>query len=279
VVGAGRSGNTLLRLILDSHPELAIPPETDFIPELVAASAERDDPTEAFLRALRGHWRLRDLQVDVEAVTREIRRLQPFSPGDALRVVYLTYAAKFGKTRWGDKTPFYIGQMPLIAQVLPEARFIHVIRDGRAVWQSLRSVWFGPDTASEAARWWEEAVAAGRAGGSQVPHYLEIRFEDLVEEPAATLREVCAFIDLDWDPAILRFYERSSDRVAEVITDYVENGRLLATVQDRHRIHRLTASPPDARRATAWRRELPAEEVSAFEAVAGETLERLGYLD
>jgi hypothetical protein len=231
------------------------------------------------VRALTGHWRLRDLQIDVGAVTLAVRRLDPFSAGAALRLVYRAYAAKFGKKRWGDKTPYYIGHMPMIAEHLPEARFVHVIRDGRAVWQSVRSVWFGPNTVAETARWWQEAIAAGRAGASRVPHYLEIRFEDLVREPTATLRRVCAFIDLDWDPAILRFYERAPDRVAEVITDYEENGRVLATAVERHHIHRLTGFPPDVGRAAAWRQELAPAEIAEFESVAGETLEELGYLD
>jgi Sulfotransferase family len=83
IVGFGRSGNTLLRLMLDSHPALAIPPESDFIP--VVADAPSAD---VFLERLFGHWRMRDLQVDTDAIAHDVRRLRPFGVAEALRVVY-----------------------------------------------------------------------------------------------------------------------------------------------------------------------------------------------
>jgi hypothetical protein len=264
--------------MLDSHPELAIPPETDFIPQLVAACEQAADPAQTCVDTLLAHWRLRDLQVDTRLLALEIRRLEPFSVGEALRVLYRTYAAKFGKARWGDKTPYYLGYMPLIASVLPEARFVHVIRDGRAVWQSIRSLWFKPGTVEETAAWWQKGIATGRRDGSLVP-YLEVRYEDLVLEPERTLRAVCDFLELDWEPSMLDFHERAPARIAEVVTDYHENGRLVATVPERHRIHALTGSPPDGSRITAWREELPQEEIAAFESIAGETLDELGYLN
>lgn len=224
-------------------------------------------------------WRLRDLQIDSEAVASAVRDLSPFAAAGALRIVYRTYAAKFGKQRWGDKSPHYLGHMPLISDVLPEARFIHVIRDGRAVWQSIRSLWFGPSTVEDAAIWWSDAIAAARQDAARIPHYLEVRFEDLVRSPADTLQRVCAFLELEWDPAMLRAHERAPERVAEVITDQCANGRLVATVSERRGLHRLTGSPPDATRISAWQRELPPADVAVFEFVAAETLQELGYLD
>src|SRR5437764_13519816 len=83
VVGAARSGNTLLRLMLDAHPELAIPPETDFIPEAAAA-----DTPDAFMDVLTGRWgwRLRDLQIELGTVGDAVRQLAPFDAGAAVRV-------------------------------------------------------------------------------------------------------------------------------------------------------------------------------------------------
>jgi hypothetical protein len=222
-------------------------------------------------------WRLRDFQIDLDALARDVRQLQPFSTRGALRLVYRTYAAKFGKDRWGDKTPSYLYRMPLVARLLPEARFIHIIRDGRDVWQSTRSVWFGPDTVEDAAAYWRDVIATARRDAPHVPHYLEIRYEQLLTAPERVLRELCAYLELEWDSAMLRAHERAPDRIAEVVSDYHVDGRLLATAADRHRIHALTASPPDPSRVGVWRAELSEDEVMTFETIAGDTLRELGY--
>ena len=258
--------------MLDAHPSLAIPPESDFVPVVARAPS-----ADAFLEGVLGHWRIRDFQIDATAVERAVREVRPFDVGAALRCVYREYARKFGKPRWGAKTPGYIRYMTLIADVLPEAHFIHVIRDGRDAWVSIRDLWFGPNTVEEAAETWQEWIRDARRDAAALPHYTEVRYERLVSEPEIVLRELCEYLQLPWDDAMLRFEERAPERVAEVITDYREEGRLVATVAQRHEIHALTSRPPDASRAGRWRRELPAEEVATFEAIAGETLTALGY--
>lgn len=111
------------------------------------------------------------------------------SLSDMLRAFYAAYAARHRKPRWGDKTPGYVLDMPLIAEILPEARFIHVIRDGRDVALSLLPLWFGPSTLEEAARWWEERVRAGRRDASSV-QYIEVRYERLVLDTRTELRRI-----------------------------------------------------------------------------------------
>jgi Sulfotransferase family len=103
IVGAGRSGNTLLRLMLGAHPDLAIPPETDFIPELATRWSGPDDARAAFVGTVTGHWRFTDLGVDAAELERRVARLEPFSLGAGLRTLYRLYAEKFGKSRFGDR--------------------------------------------------------------------------------------------------------------------------------------------------------------------------------
>ena len=122
IVGVGRSGTTLLRMMLDAHPQLAIPPETHFIPE--AADACRtggEQSRDAFVNTLLSSRFWTDFQLDPDEFRKGINALAPFDVGAGLRVFYRLYAGRFGKTRWGDKTPTYLTQMQLIAQLLPEA--------------------------------------------------------------------------------------------------------------------------------------------------------------
>lgn len=157
IVGTGRCGTTLLRLMLDAHPDLAISPETHFIPHVAAARAGSPNPAVTFIKAVVGSRTWGDLHLDSQALGEAVRRLEPFTVGEALRLIYRLYAACFGKARWGDKTPIYFSQMSLIHRLLPEARFVHIIRDGRDVALSHSGLWFGPRLEEDPATWWTSA--------------------------------------------------------------------------------------------------------------------------
>src|SRR5258708_13374116 len=132
IVGAPRSGTTLLRLMLDSHPALAIPPETGFL-KLAANLKGRDRKLrERFVRALMTYpveapcWP--DFEISEEALRTALTTITPFSIADGYRAFYRLYAGRFGKSRWGDKTPLYCMDLPTIRKALPDTRFVHIIR-------------------------------------------------------------------------------------------------------------------------------------------------------
>ena len=107
IVGVGRSGTTMLRLMLDAHPDLAIPPETHFVPELIDAIDGGATPEQAAttMTAVR-QWG--DLDTDPEDVVARWRQLERFESGSALRAFYEMYAERQGKPRYGEKTPAYV---------------------------------------------------------------------------------------------------------------------------------------------------------------------------
>jgi len=92
IVGVARSGTTLLRLMLDAHPQLAIPPETHFIPKLIKACEEGGDPHERVLELLTTHRRWPDYRLDAEELRERLDRIQPLTAGDAMRAFYGLYA-------------------------------------------------------------------------------------------------------------------------------------------------------------------------------------------
>jgi hypothetical protein len=278
VVGAGRSGNTLLRMMLDAHPALAIPPETDFWVEALERVKGAADPAGAMIATVTGHWRLTDTHVDGTTWSAAVRALRPFSPAGAMRAFYGLYAARFGKTRWGDKTPYYVRHMTAIADALPEARFVHIVRDGRDAALSIVPLWFGPNSVEEAAVEWRDTVLGARRQAARLPHYLEVRYEDLVRAPEPTLKRVCAAIRLDYDPAMLRYAERAPDRVREVVREFRDSeGRLVAAVEQRHAIHANLARPPLPERIGGWRKAFTPEQREHWRRVAGDLLQELGH--
>ncbi len=279
IVGVGRSGTTMLRLMLDAHPELTIPPETHFVPELIDAIEGGAGPEQAVetMTAVR-QWG--DLHTEPAEVVERWRGLERFEPGAALRCFYEMYAERQGKPRWGEKTPSYVKSMRKIEGALPEARFIHVIRDGRDValsrWK--RSLGKDPAPASQVAETWERRIRRAQRHGSKVGHYLELRYEDLVTDTEPNLRRIAEFLELDWNPVMMRYYEHAAERMSEMARDLpAADGKPTRPGEERMQAHAMTQKPPDPSAMYRWKERMSPEDVAAFDAVAGALLVELGY--
>jgi hypothetical protein len=188
------------------------------------------------------------------------------------------YAEREGKSRWGDKTPGYVREMHRIQSVLPEARFIHLIRDGRDVALSVLGMNWGPSTVPEAAFRWKKRILRAREQAPRIGHYVEIRYEDLVRDTEATLRRVCEFTDLPYDEAMLRYHERAEERLREKDRD-LDRGpeKEPQPAEARMESHALATEPPDPERIERWRTEMSREDRAVYEELAGELLADLGY--
>jgi hypothetical protein len=277
VVGVPRSGTTLLRLMLDAHPELTIPPETHFIPAVIRA-CHKGESAERVAEAITGHRRWADFGLDAGELRRRLDEAPPADAGAAIRAFYELYAEKQAKPRWGDKTPGYATKMRRIAKALPEARFVHMIRDGRAVVASRARRSRRPVPVDVAARRWKRRVISTRNRSKGVPHYAEVRYEELVGDTEATLRRVCALIELPFDDAMLRHHEGASQRLAEIDRDLpARGGRPDLGAEPRIAAHARADEPPAPQRIGAWRDEMAPEDVAAFEAEAGDLLSDLAY--
>jgi hypothetical protein len=284
IVGVGRSGTTLLRLMLDTHPGLAIPPETHFVPAVIAAFWRLRVTPERVLDAMRSGERTGwpDSGLDEATMLARLREIKPLNAPDALRAFYRLYAERHGKERWGDKTPHYVTALPRIGRALPEARFIHVIRDGRDVALStnrrlveLRGS--RPVPIERMAKRWRHRILTARGVSQIADRYLEVRYEDLVIDTEPTLRRVCEFIELDYEPGMLAYHERAPERLQEMNRERQRGTRRALSGQERMQAHAMTTKPPQAERVEAWRTQMPESDRRTFEAVAGDLLAELGY--
>ncbi len=285
VVGVGRSGTTLLRLMLDAHPQMAVPPETHFFESVLAASGRLRFGPEAALEAItedpRRRWN--DFGLEEDELFERFLAIEQFNTADALRAFYELYAEKQGKPRWGDKTPTYLKTMRRIKRAMPEARFIHVIRDGRDVTLSnnkrvLQRGHRTPLPAETSARRWRKRIMRARADGPHLGEYLEIRYEDLVRDAESALRKACSYIELDFDPVMLRYHETAADRLAEMASAMpARDGRPERDAAERLKAHALATKPPTTDRIEVWREEMSAHDLAEFEREAGDLLDDLGY--
>jgi hypothetical protein len=279
IVGVGRSGTTMLRLMLDAHPELTIPPETHFVPALIDAIENGATPEQAVATMTEvRQWG--DLQIEPDEVLRRFADLGTLEPGPALRSFYEIYAERVGKPRWGDKTPIYVKNMRKIEGALPEARFIHVIRDGRDValsrWK--RTLGGEPAPAAQVAEGWQRRIRRAQKQGDRVTHYMELRYEDLVTDTEPNLRRIVEFLELEWDPVMLRYYEHAADRMAEMARDLpAVDGKPTRPGEERMQAHAMTQKPPDPSAMYRWKEKMSPEDITAFDEAAGELLGELGY--
>jgi Sulfotransferase family len=191
VVGCQRSGTTMLRLMLDSHPRISCGPETRFLADLE--------------RIVGPDWK----RLSQYGFTQEewLERIAAFFDG-----FQGDYARSRGKERWADKSPRYALSMEFIMRVFPDAQVVHVIRDGRDVAVSHRKR-FGYWSCVKSSVKWPRYIAAARAAGAALPsdRYTEVRYEDLVANGEQTLRRLFDFLGEQWDPAVLDFVSQSHD--------------------------------------------------------------------
>jgi hypothetical protein len=160
----------------------------------------------------------------------------------------------FESVVWGDKTPLYMLEMPLLASLFPAARFIHIVRDPRDCALSSAAAW--GNSLLRTAQEWADRVRKCRADGAALgaARYAELRYEDLLAGPPAVLRRLFEFLDVPppADPGRLK-------RVAENVGSARGQAQVVAENQ---RKWQRRMSPPMRRR---------------FERVCGDALDALGY--
>jgi hypothetical protein len=267
--------------MLDAHPEMAIPPETHFVPELIKEL--RADPTvDRALAVITAQREWADFGFTEDELRARFGALPEVSARAVIRDFFGAYGQRFGKSRWGDKTPKYVRSMRRIQRTIPEARFVHVIRDGRDIalsrWdQRSRRGLEGPPVERIAAQW-EKKIRRARSDAPGLRHYHEVRYEDLISGTESALRRVCEFVELEFDPAMLNYHERASDRLAEMAHELPARGtRPQQAADHRLNIHALTTEPPRADRIARWKRKMSEADVEGFEREAGDLLGDLGY--
>lgn len=268
--------------MLDAHSELAIPPETGFLTVSDKLSGTADKGRGKFFDAVVNYpeqltvWP--DFEIPKEDFWTALCAITPFTVAEGFRTFYRMYAARHGKKRWGDKTPIYCKHLNTIRRVLPEARFIHIIRDGRDAALSLRRMWFSPGWDIETqASYWRDCVLTARAQGIGRNDYIEVRYEELVLNSRETLERVCGHIGLTYDDAMLKYYERAGERLREHKGRTLADGTTFLTQEQRFAQQARTTQPLDVSCVFAWKSAMDQKERKGFQLVAGDLLEELGY--
>jgi hypothetical protein len=263
--GCERSGTTMLGAMIGGHSRCVCVPESQFIDHLFTRDNFDQNAVEPqkVLASIVAHERYRllwKLPLDPWAVA-------PTELGttyaEVLSWLVRAYGRRVGRpsaTLWVDHTPTNFKRGLTLLRMFPEARFLHLVRDGRGVAASLLPLDWGPNDVLRAADYWMARCAVGLAAEIQLgpERVLRVRYEDLLASPETTLRRIAGFAGLEYEPVMAQGAGHWPNRYNE-------------------RQHRLVGQPPDQSRAHSWHYSLTSRQIEIFESAAGEFLEAMGY--
>ena len=271
VVGCPRSGTTLLQRMLNNHPDLAVCNDTHFIPAGLNRKKPGGDPclTSEMVDRVRNYRRIHRLGLAASAFDRAAENAN--TSGEFVTALYAEVARIQGKPLAGEKTPDYARYLPLLEDLFPWAKFVHIIRDGRNValsileWATKRGsgpakfeLWRDQPIAV-CALWWRWLVTTGRTDGDKLgpARYREIVYENLVALPEPEIIGLTDFLELPYSSSMLDYH--------------------VGRIRSEPGLSAKKAWLPPTKGLRDWRTEMEEQDVELFEAIGGDLLAELGY--
>jgi len=264
VAGPDRSGTTLMFALLASHPDISMVRRTNMWRYFYRRYGRLDDPAnlDRCLDDMLRYRRMRHLLPDEARIRRDFATGRA-TYGRLFSLVHGHNAARAGKTRWGDKslhTEHFAGK---VFTELPEARIVHMVRDPRDRYASVRHR-NGQELSRVGAatgRWLLSTRAGLRNVARHPARYLLVRYEDLTRAPEATLRRVCAFLDVPFRPEMLARDELPALRDSGGNSSFAD----------------MEPGAISVRAIGRFRTALPETDVAFIQFVAGRQMRRMGY--
>ena len=227
IVGTGRCGSTLLGKMLNTHPDLFVINESHWIPKMIEFFGTGTGPTRDLADIVLRTWHVTDQLVypgDAAVLHELLDSSTEMHVSEFCDLLMSTLASEAGKRLWADKTPDYGPYMAMLQMIWPNLRFVHLIRDGAAVSESMaqhpgyrwmasaRETWWTPASFnryfnsvpieavpdSDFQLLWERRLRRIRDEAARLEQgtYSEFRFEDLVKQPMHELAAICRFVGL-----------------------------------------------------------------------------------
>ncbi len=207
IVGTGRSGTTLLRLMMCAHPRIYITHEASFYMwERFHRRLPRREYLEYFFQTPSFRW----LRLDPERIRAQLPDPLPKDQmGLAYAAIMREKAAQYGRPRFGDKTPLHATALRRIFADFPDAKVVHIIRDPRATALSLTRMPWSCANLHANAKFCDYEVRAIEKFGDRV---LQIRLEDLLADPRVTMGKVLDYVGEPWSDDVLDHVRCAPDK-------------------------------------------------------------------
>ena len=281
ILGNPRSGTTLLRLMLNNHKNIVVPPECGFAIWLYEKYKNRpctDLSIQSFVKDLSNTRKIETWNLDFNKLSEKLLSEKPNSYSDMVARVYEFYgwSSKKSFLRWGDKNNFYIQSIPIIKKMFPSALLVHIIRDGRDVACSYKKLNKSniesryaphlPDQINDIASEWTANIVKIRSSFDEVgwEDVYEIRYEDLTAEPVFELKKLCYFLDEPYDEEMELYFLKNQTEQQEPVEFLQWKAK--------------TVEKPTTSEVGKYKIELTESEIGAFENIGAPLLKIYKYI-
>lgn len=280
IIGNPRSGTTLFRLMLNKHSQMNVPPEAGFLVWLYKDFGDSNfkNGYKDFLNALQLTSKIESWKLDFEELGKYLLEKKPkiFSAVmDEIYEFYSQFVLKKDVSIYGDKNNYYLNHINLLHDMYPHAKFLHIIRDGRSVAASYKGVMEKnidfkyapklPTNIEAIAKEWKTNIEKIESSFVDLPNDLTmtIRYEDLVLDTQNVLTDVCTFLSIQYEEEMMEYYKTKEE-------DGLEPKEYLAWKSK-------NLQPIQKEEAQKYK-QLPMEDLVAFENIAGDFLDKYRYM-
>lgn len=229
IIGNPRSGTTLLRLMLNKHSKMSVPPEAGFLVWLYDGYKDFtfiEKNVDNFVEALSNTTKIEHWNLDFDLLRDFIMLEKPDNFSNLMDCVYVYYD-KYNLSKdiaiYGDKNNFYLNKIDLLTKLYNDAKFIHIIRDGRSVAVSYKDLKkksmtseYAPDLPDEIetiAEEWSQNIQRIHTSFDKLnsEQHHTIRFEDLISKPEKSLQNICKFLNIEYEDDMLNYFHTTEE--------------------------------------------------------------------
>nr|WP_269472908.1 sulfotransferase [Sulfurovum indicum] len=260
-MGCDRSGTTFLGSLIGAHSQCIVTPESQFKTDCYSEEEQSFFNPQKTFQKIKETKRFKIWDADISFTDTEYDKIKNY-PDLILKIVEKYNINKQHKKSvkfWVDHTPINVEYVDLLKSFYPNAKFLHIIRDGRGVAASFKNVTWGPKSMYDIANFWLTKLAYGFAYERKYPQdILSVRYEDILENTENTIKKITDFIGIDYEPNML------------------EANGLIVPTYTKHQ-HELVGQKADKSRIKAWAKTLSEREIELFEYKTRNMLHLLGY--
>ncbi len=270
IVGSERSGTNLLRALLSTHSKIASPPPAGIIDALGGIQSRYfpcghpphlSELIADVVTLTKTHLNPWDVDLDSKAIRAKVNGA---SLWEVFRVVNEIYAEQHGRGCWCSKEPGLFNYIPEIADHIPNAKFVYLVRDGRDVALSILRGHLHVFHVYFAAGYWawtQRACLSALADPAHSARIYLLKYENLIADPGDVMRDLMRFIGLEFEGPQLQYYRD------EKVLDHARRSRFWKNL----------ARPIDKKNTGMYRDNLSARNLEIFESVAWAEMEALRY--
>lgn len=274
IIGAPRSGTTLLRLLLTSHPAICIPPESPFLiymEKKFGIQKRLSDNVGKFLNELYKDKKFTEWGIEKKTLELRLKAEVSLTYSKAITIIYQAYALITYPDAYilGDKNPSYLYHIETLLKYFPRAKIIHIIRDIRGIYNSsknkslTKNEQFNNEQLLSITRYWQQAERVTEKYRTDARVYT-LHYENLVSSPGGQLKDIFAWIGVEYSDSVLNFYE--------------ENASKKLVPENRHGWHYRTLQPITDKQIDAWKTELKKSEIEILELLNKRRMQKWGYV-